>query len=80
MILDSAVGRARVCCDAVRWRGATTQRATARKEKQQCQRAVARRNRVRSALTQMVNWVEATHVSGHRILLVKVSGQLPNLG
>ena len=49
--LDPAVGRARMCCDAVRWRGAPTQRADARKEKQQCQRAAARRSRLRSALT-----------------------------
>ena len=54
MILDSAVGRARVGGDAVRWQGETTRRAHAREEEQRGQRAAALLNRVRSALTQLV--------------------------
>jgi hypothetical protein len=52
--LRTAVGRARVGRDAVRWQGATTLRAHAREEEQRRQRTVARLNRVRSALTRMV--------------------------
>ncbi|WP_310386028.1 hypothetical protein [Roseateles sp.] len=37
-------------------------------------------SRVRSALTQMVNLVEATLLSRHRTQLAKVSGQLLDLG
>jgi hypothetical protein len=53
--LETAVGRARVGCDAVGWQGATTLRARARKAEQRGQRAAARLNRVRSALPQEVN-------------------------
>ena len=53
--LETAVERARVGCDAVRWQGATTLRAHAREEEQHglkaCQCAVARLTRVRSAVT-----------------------------
>ena len=52
--LDSAVGRARVGCDAVRWQGATTLRAHARKAEQHRQRDVARLTRARSAVTLQV--------------------------
>jgi len=40
-----------VGCDTLRWHGATTLRADARKEKQQSRRSAAQCNRVRSALT-----------------------------
>jgi hypothetical protein len=53
--LKTAVGRARVGCDAVRWQGVTTLRARARKAEQRGQCAAARLNRVRSAFTQVVN-------------------------
>ena len=49
--LETAVERARVGCDAVRWQGATTLRAHAREEEQSRQRAVARLTQVRSAVT-----------------------------
>ena len=65
--LDSAVGPARVGCDAVRWQGVTTLRAHAREEEQRRQRAVARRNRARSALTQQVNVVVGTNVNVHAV-------------
>jgi len=42
--LETAVGRARVGCDGVRWQGETTLRAPARKEKQRRRRAPARLN------------------------------------
>ena len=49
--LETAVGRVRVGCDAVRWQGETTLRAPAREAEQRRQRALARLTRVRSALT-----------------------------
>ncbi|GAB2881158.1 hypothetical protein GCM10027046_06730 [Uliginosibacterium flavum] len=45
--------------DAVRWQGAPTKRAFARKEKQRRQRAAAWFNRGRSAITQMVSAAKA---------------------
>ena len=54
-------------CDAVRWQGATTLRAHAREEEQHGQRAAARLNRVRSALTQQVNVVVGTNVNVHAV-------------
>ena len=55
--LETAIGRARVGRDAVRWQGVTTLRAPAREAEQRSQRAAARLNRVRSALTQEVRVV-----------------------
>ena len=78
--LETAVGRARVGRDAVRWQGATTLRAHAREEEQRGQRAAARLNRVRSAVTQEVTFVVVTNASGHAMLCAEVSGQLPFLG
>ncbi|GAB2880593.1 hypothetical protein GCM10027046_05880 [Uliginosibacterium flavum] len=49
--LETSVGRPRVGCAAVRWQGAPTQRAFARKEKQRRRRAAARFNRGCSVLT-----------------------------
>ena len=63
MILETVVGRARVGRDAVRWQGVTTLRAHAREAEQRSQRAVARLNRVRSALTQAVRVVMGTNLS-----------------
>ena len=76
IILETAVGRARMGCDAVRWQGAATTRAPAREEEQRGQRAAARLNRVRSALTQQVNPVVATKVNVHAVFLAAGSGQL----
>ena len=78
--LETAVGRARVGRDAVRWQGETTLRAPAREAEQRSQRAAARRNRVRSALTQEVRVVMATNLSVHAASPVEESGQLPFLG
>jgi hypothetical protein len=54
MILETAVGRARVGCDAVGWQGVTTQRALARMAEQRRQHATARPTRVCSAFTRKV--------------------------
>ena len=54
-------------CDAVGWQGATTLRAYAREEKQRGQRAAARLNRVRSALTQPVKVVVRRQVNIHAV-------------
>ena len=78
--LETAVGRARVGRDAVRWQDVTTLRAHAREAEQRGQRAVARLNRVRSALTQEVRVVMATNLSVHAASPVEGSGQLPFLG
>ena len=66
-------------CDAVGWQGATTLRAYAREEKQRSQRAAARLNRVRSALTQPVKVVVRRQVSIHVVYPAEESGQLPFL-
>ena len=62
------------------WQGATTLRATARKEKQRRQSAPGRLNRVRSVVTQKVNSFVSTEVSVHAALQAEVSGQLRFLG
>ena len=80
MILETAVGRARVGCDAVGWQGATTLRAHAREEEQRGQRAAARLNRVRSALTQPVKVVVRRQANIHAVYRAGESGQLPFLG
>jgi hypothetical protein len=53
--------------DAVRWQGATTPRAYARKEEQRGQRAAARLNRARSALTQVMTVVVSRDLSVHAV-------------
>ena len=78
--LDSAVGHARVGCDAVRQQGATTLRAHAREEEQRRWRAVAQLNRACSALTQVVNVIVSTKLSVHAVWPAVSSGQLRNLG
>ena len=90
MILETAVGRARVSCDAVGWQDQAqacpalrlgwTLRTHAREEKQRGQRAAARLNRVRSALTQPVKVVVRNKVSIHAVYPAEESGQLPFLG
>ena len=54
--------------------------AHAREEEQRGQRAAARFNRVRSALTQQVNAVVATKVRFHAVFPAEESGQLRFLG
>jgi hypothetical protein len=79
-ILDSAVGRTCVGCHWVHWQDATTRLASASKEKQRRQGAPGRLNRVRSAVTQLVNLINARKVNIHEDLPGKMSGQLRNLG
>ncbi len=67
MILETAVGRARVGRDGVRWQGATTLRAHAREKEQRRQRAPVRLNRVRSAVTQEVKVVVDTKARIHAV-------------
>ena len=79
--LETAVGRARVGRDAVRWQDVTTLRAHVREAEQRRQRAAARLNRVRSALTQqMVRVVMGTNLRVHAASPVEESGQLPFQG
>ena len=78
--LETAVGRARVGCDRVRWQGATTLRAPARKEKQRRQRAPARLNRVRSAVTLEVTLLVRTKAGVHKAYPAQESGHLRFLG
>ena len=66
--------------DAVRWQDVTTLRAPAREAEQRGQRAAARLNRVRSALTQEVRVVVGINLSVHEASPVEESGQLPFLG
>ena len=80
IILDSAVGRGRVGCDAVGRQGAPTKWATAHEEKQRSLRTVARRNRLRSVLTQMVIGCGGRELNRHGVSEAVGSGQLPNLG
>jgi hypothetical protein len=78
--LETAVGRARVGRAGVRWQGATTRRALAREEAQRGQRAPARINRVRSALTHVVTVVVALKRRIHAVWPAVESGQLRFLG
>ena len=80
MILETAVGRARAGCDGVRWQGATTLRARARKEEQRRQRATAWLARVCSALTHEVMNIVGGNVCIHAVNPAESSGQLRFLG
>jgi len=80
MILDSAVGRARVGCGRHVWVGATPQQATACKKEQHPQARCQRLNRVRSAITQKARLINAKNLNGHWDLLKEMSGQLRHLG
>jgi len=62
------------------WVGATTQRAPARKEEQHPQACCQWLNRVRSAVTQRVNAIEAEKVNAHKDLQMETSGQPRNVG
>jgi len=74
--LETAVGRARVGRDGVRWQGATTLRAHAREEEQRRQRAPVRLSRVRSAVTQKVKVVVGAKARIHTVQPAERSGQL----
>ena len=78
--LETAVGRARVSGDAVRWQGATTLRAPARKEEQRRQRSEALLNRVRSGVTHEVMAGVGRKVCIHAVFPAEESGQLRFLG
>ena len=78
--LETAVGRARVGGDAVRWQGATTLRAPTRKEEQRRQRDAAPLNRVRSAVTHEVKAGVGRKVCIHAVCPADPSGQLRCLG
>ena len=65
--LETAVERARVGRNTVRWQGATTLWAHAHEEEQRGQRAVVRLNRVRSAVTQEVMRVVGRKVNIHQV-------------
>jgi hypothetical protein len=80
MILDSSVGRARVCGCRAGWQGATTRMAAPCKEEQRSQTARQPCNRVRSGITQMVNTIGGTNASIHVTFQGPKSGQLRNLG
>ena len=80
MILETVVARVRVGCDAVRWQGATTLRAHAREEEQRGQRAAARLNRARSAVTLQVMVLVNADACINALFPAKASGQLRFLG
>ena len=80
MILETAVGRARAGRDGVRWQGATTLRAPARKEEQHRQSATAWPARACSALTHEVTHIVGGSVSIHAVSPAELSGQLRFLG
>ena len=65
--LETAVGRARAGRDAVRWQGATMQRAHAGKEEQRRQSAAAWLARVCSALTHEVMNIVGGNVCLHAV-------------
>ena len=76
MILETAVGRARVGCDGVRWHGEPTLRAPERKEKQRRKQAPARLTRVRLAVTLEVTLPVRTNVRVRKAYPAEESGQL----
>ena len=78
--LETAVGRARVGGDAVRWQGATMLRAPARKEEQRRQRDAALLNRVCSGVTREVTAGVGRKVCVHAVCPADASGQLRFLG
>ena len=66
--------------DAVRWQGATTLRAPARKAEQRRQRDAALLNRVRSGVTHEVMAGVGRKVCIHAVFPAEESGQLRFLG
>ena len=80
MILETAVGRARVCGWRVDWQGATRRMAAPCNEEQRSQAARQPCNRVRSGLTRQVKLVEAANAYAHETFQAQSSGQLRFLG
>ncbi|MDP2162650.1 MAG: hypothetical protein Q8K21_00175 [Hydrogenophaga sp.] len=81
MILETAVGQARVGCQGVGWQGATTLLlAAASKEEQRGQRAPWQLHRVCSARIFWVSVFVAKNINIHGHLQRKWRGQLPFLG
>ena len=78
--LETAVGRARAGRDGVRWQGATTLRAHARKEEQRRPSAAAWLARVCSAITYEVMDIVGGNVCIHAVSPAELSGQLRFLG
>ena len=80
MILETAVGCARVCRDWRARQGETTQWASAHKAEQRSMARQARCNRAHSAVTYQMNVIEAGKVNMHAAFLKFASGQLLFLG
>jgi hypothetical protein len=76
MILETAVGCARVSRDWRARQGVTTQWACAHKAEQRSLARQARCNRVHSAVTQKENVIEERKVNIHAAFLKFASGQL----
>ena len=76
VVLETAVGRARVGGVVVRWQGATRRRAAARNEEQRRQRAAALLNRARSGVTHEVMARVGRKVCIHAVFPAEESGQL----
>ena len=80
MILETAVGCARVCRERRAWQGETKQRTLVRNEEQRSQDRRARCNRVHSAVTRKVKMDGDDKVNIHAALEMFTSGQLLFLG
>lgn len=80
MILETAVGCARVCCDRPTRQGRTTQWASDHKAEQRGMASRAQCNRAHSELTHWVNIIEGKNLNIHNELPGLSRGQLPFLG
>jgi len=76
IILETSVGRARVCGFRGGWQGATMPQAGACKEEQRRQAARKTCNRVRSGPTRWVRPLGGANASAHAALQGPRSGQL----
>ena len=80
MILDSSVGRARVCGFRVGWQGATRRMVAPCNEEQRSQAARKPCNRVRSGLSRWVNAIEDEIFGIRQAFQETGSAQLGNQG
>jgi len=80
MILDSSVGRARVCGFRVGWQGATRRRISPCNEEQRSQAIRKLCNRMRSDLSRWLNAMEAEIFCIHQAFQGAGSDQLRNQG
>ena len=80
VILEKAVGCARVCRARRVRQGETTKRATARQAEQRSWARWERCNRAHSAVTQEAKASEAQNLSVHAVCEMLTSGQLLFLG